>query len=124
MVSDAGKAIEFTVEVAATPSHRAQGLMYRESIPETHGMLFLFDRVEPVAMWMKNTFISLDMLFVDENGKIVHIAKSTTPMSLSRISSRYPVKAVLEIRGGLSEKLGIEAGNRLVHAAFTGPNMP
>ena len=118
VIEGGGESHGFRVELAATPSHRAQGLMYREALADSEGMLFLFDEVAPVVMWMKNTFISLDMLFVDESGKIVNIAHSTTPLSLTRIPSRYPVLAVLEIRGGLSRELGIKVGDRLRHEAF------
>ena len=118
VIEGRGDRHRFNVELAATASHRAQGLMYREEISDSYGMLFVFDEVAPVVMWMKNTFISLDMLFVDEAGRIVHIAHSTTPLSLTRIPSRYPVLAVLEIRGGLSRELGIEVGDRLVHEVF------
>ncbi|WP_321392175.1 DUF192 domain-containing protein [Emcibacter sp.] len=121
VVEGRGATHEFRTDLAITPSQRAQGLMYRESIPEDYGMLFVFDDVAPVVMWMKNTFISLDMLFVDGKGEIVHIAHSTTPLSLSRISSRYPVRGVLEIKGGKAEELDIAVGDHLVHQLFADP---
>lgn len=108
----------FTVELANTPATRAQGLMYRRSMPEDHGMLFDFGRVEMVTMWMRNTYIPLDMLFIRADGTIARIARNTEPLSERRISSGEPVLGVLEINAGLSSRLGIDVGDRVEHDMF------
>ncbi|MEE8394039.1 MAG: DUF192 domain-containing protein, partial [Rhodospirillales bacterium] len=86
------------------------------------GMLFDFKKTQPVAMWMKNTLISLDMLFIAADGRIVGIARHTVPMSLKTIFSPAPVRGVLEIGAGISEKLGIGTGDRVIHPVFGGKN--
>ena len=108
----------FQVEVMRTPETRARGLMHRNHLPEDRGMLFDFGRIEPVAMWMQNTYIPLDMLFIRADGTIVRIAQRTEPLSTRSIHSGEPVLSVLEINGGLSEKLGIRAGDRIEHSLF------
>lgn len=108
----------FQVEVMRTPEQRARGLMHRNYMPADRGMLFDFQRVEPVAMWMQNTFISLDMLFIRADGTIARIAERTEPLSTRTIPSGEAVLSVLEINGGVSESLGIKAGDRVEHALF------
>ncbi|MGY6644200.1 MAG: DUF192 domain-containing protein [Salinarimonas sp.] len=108
----------FSVELANTPESRARGLMYRRSMPEDHGMLFDFGRVEMVSMWMRNTYIPLDMLFVRADGSIARIARDTEPLSERQISSGEPVLAVFEINAGISDRLGITAGDRIDHPLF------
>ncbi|MGY6570334.1 MAG: DUF192 domain-containing protein [Salinarimonas sp.] len=108
----------FSIELANTPETRARGLMYRRSMPEDHGMLFDFGRVEMVSMWMRNTYIPLDMLFIRADGTIARIAHDTEPLSERQISSGEPVLGVLEINGGLSRRLGIAVGDRVEHAIF------
>jgi len=108
----------FQVEVMRTPEQRARGLMHRNYMPADRGMLFDFKRVEPVAMWMQNTFISLDMLFIRADGTIARIAERTEPLSTRTIPSGEPVLSVLEINGGVSETLGIKPGDRVEHALF------
>ncbi len=108
----------FTIELANTPATRAQGLMYRRSMPEDHGMLFDFGRVEMVTMWMRNTYIPLDMLFIRPDGTIARIARNTEPLSERQISSGEPVLGVLEINAGLSNRLGIDVGDRVEHGMF------
>lgn len=108
----------FQVEVMRTPEQRARGLMHRNYMPADRGMLFDFQRVEPVAMWMQNTFISLDMLFIRADGTIARIAERTEPLSTRTIPSGEPVLSVLEINGGVSETLGIKPGDRVEHALF------
>ncbi len=114
----AGKAFEFKIEVATTPEQQARGLMFRRHMEENAGMLFLFQNEQDISFWMKNTYISLDMLFIDRTGKIVDIAKSTVPMSTAQIRSKEPAIAVLEILGGLSNELTIETGDRVRHSFF------
>ncbi|WP_436164787.1 DUF192 domain-containing protein [Bosea sp. LjRoot9] len=108
----------FQVEVMRTPDQRAKGLMYRNYMPEDRGMLFDFARTEPVAMWMQNTYIPLDMLFIRANGTISRIAERTEPMSTRTIPSGEPVLSVLEINGGVAEKLGIKPGDKVEHVLF------
>lgn len=111
---------EFQVELALTPAERSRGLMYRRSMPADHGMLFDFEREEMVSMWMRNTYISLDMLFIRTDGSIARIAQHTEPLSERTISSGEPVRFVLELNAGTSEQLGISAGDRVDHRLLTG----
>lgn len=101
---------QFRVEVAATPESRSQGLMYRTELADDAGMLFIFERAAEVAFWMRNTYLSLDMIFIDQHGKIVHIHPDARPLDDTLIGSGRPVTQVLEINGGLAAKLGIEMG--------------
>lgn len=108
----------FSIELADTPESRANGLMYRTSLPADAGMLFDFGAVAPVVMWMKNTLIPLDMLFVRKDGTIAAITERTVPESLTLIESTEPVLAVFEINGGSAARLGIRAGDKLLHPLF------
>lgn len=103
----------FSVEIMSNREQRSKGLMFREYLAPDAGMLFDFGDPRPVSMWMKNTYISLDMLFISEKGVVHKIAENTKPHSTKIISSNSQVKYVLEINGGLSAKLGIKAGNRV-----------
>lgn len=114
----AGTALEFTVEIAESPEQRAQGLMFRRQMAADAGMLFLFGGSRERAMWMKNTFIPLDMLFIDERGKIVRIEQRTVPQSLRTIVSGGPAFAVLELNAGTASRLGIKPGDRVIYPAF------
>lgn len=111
-------AFMFTVEVADTAELRLRGLMFRQRLPEDRGMLFVFDNPRPASMWMKNTLIPLDMLFVREDGTIAYIAENTTPGSLDGIGISEPVKAVLELAGGTTARHGIRAGDKVYHRLF------
>ena len=106
----------FTVEIADDPIERAQGLMFRETMADDHGMLFDFAREQPVSFWMKNTPLSLDMIFARADGTIVAIAENTTPQSTEAVPSGAPVRFVLEVVGGTSDRLGIAPGDRIEHA--------
>lgn len=108
----------FDIELALSPEQQAQGLMYRRSLAPDAGMLFVYRPARPVTMWMKNTVIPLDMLFIAEDGEIVKIVERTVPFSLATISSDRRVRAVLEINGGTADRLGIRPGDRIVHPAF------
>lgn len=108
----------FQVEVMRTPEQRARGLMHRQFMPADRGMLFDFKQAEPVAMWMQNTYISLDMLFIRADGTIARIAERTEPLSTRTIPSGEPVLSVLEINGGVAEKLGIKPGDKVEHSLF------
>lgn len=110
----------FQVEMANTPEQRARGLMFRRSMAADHGMLFDFGTDEYVGMWMKNTFIPLDMLFISSRGEIRKIVKRTVPKSLAPIASGEPVRAVLELSGGITDKLNIKTGDRISHPMFAG----
>lgn len=105
----------FQVELALAPRQRAQGLQDRRFMAEDAGMLFIFDDMAPIHMWMKNTLIALDMIFVDAEGRVINIAERTEPMSLDTVSSAGPAKGVLEVRAGTARRLGIRPGDRLVH---------
>jgi uncharacterized membrane protein (UPF0127 family) len=108
----------FEVWIADTASRRAQGLMFVKQLAPLRGMLFLYREPQLVSMWMKNTLIPLDMLFVSADGRIIRIAPRTTPQSLATITSMGPVTGVIEIAGGEAERLGIETGARVLHPAF------
>lgn len=108
----------FSVELAVTDEERARGLMFRKELPDGRGMLFDFGLDQEVAMWMKNTLIPLDMLFITADGRILRIAENTEPMSTRVIPSGGPVRAVLELVGGTARKYGIAAGDRVAHAWF------
>jgi len=107
------KRLRFQVFLAQNTSQRSRGLMYVESLPDDVGMLFLHAQEHLIVMWMKNTPLPLDMLFIDREGRIISIAKGTTPYSLGIINSLKPAIAVLEINGGLSDRLGIQVGDRV-----------
>jgi len=103
----------FSVELAVTDEERARGLMFRRSLPESYGMLFDFKRDEEVTMWMRNTYVSLDMIFIQSDGRIRRIAENTETLSDKIIPSGGPVRAVLEVAAGTARKLGIEPGDRV-----------
>jgi uncharacterized membrane protein (UPF0127 family) len=108
----------FAVEIADTEAAREKGLMFRKELPEGQGMLFDFHRDQDVAFWMKNTYIALDLIFIQGDGRILHIAENTEPLSTRTIPSGGPVRAVLEVIGGTAEKLGIAPGDRVGYPAF------
>ena len=118
IVTRGGQRHLFLVEVARNNAERAQGLMYRRSMAADRGMLFDFERVEPVSMWMQNTYLSLDMLFVRPDGTIARIAANTEPLSTRTIASGEPVLSVLELNAGTAARLGIRAGDRIEHPLF------
>ena len=101
------------IEVADTPEEQAQGLMYRDSMKDSQGMLFLFDREEPLSFWMKNTRLPLDIIFIDNDKRVVSIAKNCKPYSLDPRESEKPARYVLELNGGLCERVGIVPGCRV-----------
>lgn len=109
---------KFTVEVARSPAERSRGLMYRTDLALDRGMLFDFGREQSVSMWMRNTLISLDMLFIDASGEVRKIAAQTEPLSLETISSGEPVLAVLELMGGTTRLLNIQPGDQVIHPLF------
>lgn len=108
----------FSVEIAKTEQERATGLMYRKELAEGRGMLFDFTPEQQVSMWMKNTFIPLDMIFIRSDGRILRIAENTEPQSEKIISSGGLAKGVLEVIGGTAKKYGIQPGDRVAHPLF------
>ncbi|MBD3771182.1 MAG: DUF192 domain-containing protein [Rhodobacterales bacterium] len=108
----------FTVEIADEPEEITTGLMNRESMDPDAGMLFDFGQPREAAMWMKNTLIPLDMLFMAPDGQVIAIARNAVPGSLRTITPGVPVKAVLELNGGRAEELGIEPGDEVIHPIF------
>ncbi len=110
----------FTVELATTEAERERGLMFRKELPPGRGMLFDFHREQQVGFWMKNTLIPLDMIFIDGRGRIVSIAQNAKPMSEDLIMSGGRVRAVLEVIGGTTHRLGIEPGDRVSNPIFSG----
>lgn len=108
----------FSVEVVDNDEERQKGLMFRKELPEGKGMLFDFKTEAPVSFWMKNTYVSLDMIFIRGDGRIVSIAENTEPMSERMIPSAGPVRGVLEVVAGTARKLGIRPGDRVAHRIF------
>ncbi|QEX17007.1 hypothetical protein FRZ44_23030 [Hypericibacter terrae] len=119
----AGLTLNFRVELARTEAERAQGLMYRDKLAPDAGMLFFYPTDRPVAFWMKNTLIPLDLLFIERDGTIYSIAERAVPMSEAAIPSGGPVAAVLELNGGSVSHLGIRPGDR-VHCTVLPQSMP
>lgn len=110
---------EFKAEIADEAGEQAKGLMFREDLAADEGMLFDFGETRIVTMWMKNTPLSLDMLFIRADGTIARIAERTTPYSLDVIASGEPVPFVLELRGGVANLIGAKAGDRIEHRLFS-----
>lgn len=108
----------FRVELALSPAQKSQGLMFRPRLDADAGMLFLHARPRVLTMWMKNTLIPLDMIFISSDGTVIAVAEETTPRSLDVISSEAPAKAVLEVAGGTARRLGITPGAKVLHEAF------
>jgi len=108
----------FAVELATNDAERARGLMFRKQLPEGRGMLFDFQSAQLVSFWMHNTYISLDMIFIGSDGRILRISEDATPLSDQLIPSIYPVRAVLEVIAGTARKLGIAPGDRVAGAIF------
>ena len=109
----------FTIELADEPAERAQGLMHRESMAPSAGMLFVFEQPQPVAFWMKNTLIPLDMIFTDSSGRVARIHENAIPHDETPIPGGDGIYAVLEINGGLSKTYGFQVGDALQHPAFS-----
>ncbi len=110
--------VEWTVELASDDASRTKGLMFRKEMAPHHGMLFRFAAVRSVSMWMKNTFIPLDMVFMDERGAVTHIHTGAVPHSLDIISSNGPARFVLEINSGEAKKYNLEVGHQFQHPWF------
>ena len=108
----------FRVEVADTAAERAQGLMFVEEMPPGEGMLFAYETEQPVAFWMKNTLIPLDMVFAGADGRVTRVHANAVPGDITPIPGGDAVRYVLEINGGLAARLGIEAGDEMRHPAI------
>jgi uncharacterized membrane protein (UPF0127 family) len=108
----------FSVEMATTEEEKQTGLMHRKELPDGKGMLFDFSPEQQISMWMKNTYISLDMIFIRADGRILRIAENTEPLSTKIISSGGLAKGVLEVIAGTAQKYGIQPGDRVAHPLF------
>ena len=108
----------FAVELAVSEDARARGLMFRRELPEGRGMLFKFEPDQVITMWMQNTYVSLDMIFIRGDGRILRIAENTEPLSTRTISSGGAARGVLEVVAGTARKLGIAPGDRVAHPWF------
>ena len=117
-IETAGGPHKFAIELATTPAQMEQGLMFRQSLAPDSGMLFDFRTPSMASMWMKNTWIPLDMLFIDARGHIVNIRERAVPGSLEPISAAAPVRVVVELNGGTAARLGIRPGDRVVFPLF------
>jgi len=109
----AGTTVNYHVEVATTSARQHRGLMFRKSMTPDHGMLFVYHRSQTLYMWMKNTYLPLDMLFIDEHGRIATIAAHARPLNTDIISSGTPVRAVLELNAGEADRHGVKVGDRV-----------
>ncbi|CAA7615512.1 DUF192 domain-containing protein [Magnetospirillum sp. SS-4] len=121
VVAGDGRRHPFTVEMAISDSEKARGLMFRETLAGDAGMLFDFGRPRQVAMWMKNTLIPLDMLFIEAGGTVIHIEEGAVPGSLEPRGPTRPVLGVLELAGGTARRLGLRPGDRVEHPMFSRP---
>jgi len=108
----------FVVEIAASEAAREKGLMGRRFLPADRGMLFEFDRAAPVAFWMKNTYIALDMMFIARDGSVTRIVADAEPLSQAVIPSGGPCAAVLELNAGVAARIGAKVGDRVSHPFF------
>ncbi len=109
---------QFQIEVARTDRERQTGLMNRRSMPQDHGMLFLFPAEQPISMWMKNTYIALDMIFVSRKGRVTGVAQDAVPMSEAIIPSGPPAYAVIELNAGAARAMGLAVGDQVRHPSF------
>lgn len=109
---------EFSVEVMRSEPQRERGLMFRRYLPQNRGMLFDFGTERPVMMWMKNTYLPLDMIFIGRTGKIVGLAKNTEPLSEKIIPSGAPACGVLEVNAGTAQRIGLKIGDSVRHPLF------
>jgi uncharacterized protein len=105
------------IELVRSDADMERGLMFRKSMPDGHGMLFDFRTAQPIMMWMKNTYIPLDMVFVGTDGHVTHVAEHAVPMSEAIISSEGPALGVLEINAGVAARIGVKPGD-VVHASI------
>lgn len=112
--------VEFQVQMARTADQQRTGLMFRMEMPDTEGMFFPYRYPQRVSFWMRNTYIPLDIIFIYPDGVIANIEAMTTPLSLDAVRAAGHVNGVLEINGGLAEKLGIKVGDKIIHPHYDG----
>ncbi|MBN9081566.1 MAG: hypothetical protein BGP04_11515 [Rhizobiales bacterium 62-17] len=117
-ITTATGAHKFSVEVMRTDEQRARGLMFRRYMPADRGMLFDFKSEQPVMMWMKNTYLPLDMVFISRNGTVINVAENTEPLSERTIPSARPAFAVLELNAGAARKIGLKPGDKIANSLF------
>lgn len=118
-----GEEFVFSVEIADSAAAHKRGLMHRTYLDKNHGMLFLFNDTARRSFWMKNTLIPLDIIFLRKDGEIHHIHSMAKPLDETRITALEGSKAVLEINGGLSDKMGLKTGDKIYHNAFQNMNL-
>jgi uncharacterized membrane protein (UPF0127 family) len=118
IVTRDGTAHRFTVEMALTPDQQTVGLMFRTEVRPDEGMLFDWGAPRESTMWMRNTLVPLDMVFIAADGRIHRIAERTVPLSLATVASQGPVRATLELAGGTAERLNLRPGDRVLHPIF------
>ncbi len=118
LIETQGGIITIQTEIADKKEDQITGLMYRKAMGADEGMLFVYEVVQDITMWMKNTVLPLDMVFISSDGRISHIAYSAQPFALDIIPSNGPAKAVLEINAGIADKLGIKVGDKVLHSVF------
>ncbi len=108
----------FNIEVAESVEEKSRGLMFRQSLADSAGMLFPYEPAQEITMWMKNTYISLDMVFIRADGTVLRVATGTVPFSEAVIASNGDARAVLEIRSGVAAQIGLKSGDRVIHPLF------
>ena len=117
VVTKSGK-YEFIVEIAVTDRQHSQGLMFRQSLAKNAGMLFDYKVPTAITMWMKNTYIPLDMIFIGNDGRVINVVQRAIPFSENVISSAGKARGVLEVNGGTASRLGIKPGDKILHRIF------
>ena len=120
VVEAGGQKFHFDVEIARTPEQQERGLMFRKSMADDAGMIFPQESDRDMSFWMKNTLIPLDMLFVASDGRITHIMPDAVPLSETPLPSGGPIRAVVELNGGIAAKLGIHVGDRVLFPGLGG----
>ena len=121
--TDSG-AHSFTVKIADDEQERRMGLMFERSLADNAGMLFLYEKPQPIIMWMKNTYLSLDMIFIDAAGKVHRIEERTEPFSTDPIFSDGPVQGILEVKAGTARTIGLKPGDKIVLPDLAGAAKP
>lgn len=114
----------FTIELATTNEERVLGLMFRRTLAADAGMLFLYDRPQPIAMWMKNTFLPLDMIFIGPDGRVHRIERHAEPFSTEVISSEGDVQGALEVNAGTADAIGLKAGDEVIYPGLGKTHQP
>ena len=113
VIETAKGTFRFTVERAETPDDRSRGLMYRRSMPADHGMMFTWDNDTNISMWMANTVLPLDMVFIKSNGRVHRVHENAVPFSRDHIPAGAPIRQVLELNAGTAERIGLKSGDKV-----------